>query len=152
VTNVRALTEEARRDGIEKLVVGAVIHRGDHVLILRRSEDDAFLPGIEELPSGGVEDGEDLLTALVRELSEEIGWTGRLTLDPAFVASFDYVSGSGRRTRQYTFAALYEGHEIRLSDEHRGHLWITAAGLDGSDLTAESVQTIREWAAFNPRS
>ena len=74
-----------------------------------------------------------------------------LTLDPAFAASFDYLSGSGRRARQYTFSARYEGHEIRLSDEHRAYRWITPNDLTDSDLTEESVQTIREWTAFSTR-
>ncbi|NED53759.1 NUDIX domain-containing protein, partial [Micromonospora aurantiaca] len=51
---------------------------GGRVLILRRSVDDPFMAGIEELPSGGVEPGEDLIAALGRELAEEIGWAGQL--------------------------------------------------------------------------
>lgn len=139
--------DEAARDGIEKLVAGAVVHRDGQVLILRRSETDPFLPGIEELPSGGVEDGEDVLTALARELAEEIGWDGPLRTDPGFVSSFDYNSGSGRRTRQYTFAVPYAGHEIRLSAEHTAYRWMGADVLAASDLTAETARTIRDWAA-----
>jgi 8-oxo-dGTP pyrophosphatase MutT (NUDIX family) len=139
------LAVEAARDGIDELVAGAVVHDDGRVLILRRSATDAFLPGIEELPSGGVEDGEDILTALARELTEEIGWTGPLTPDPGFVSSFDYVSGSGRRTRQYTFAVPYAGHEIRLSEEHTAYRWIGPADLTASGLTPETVRTIRDW-------
>jgi 8-oxo-dGTP diphosphatase len=138
--------DEAARDGIEKLVAGAVVHRDGQVLILRRSETDPFLPGIEELPSGGVEDGEDVLTALARELAEEIGWDRPLRTDTGFVSSFDYTSGSGRRTRQYTFAVPYAGHEIRLSAEHTGYRWMGADGLATSDLTTETARTIRDWA------
>jgi 8-oxo-dGTP diphosphatase len=151
MTDPRRLADQAERDGIERLVVGAVVHDGDRVLILRRSAEDDFLPGIEELPSGGVEDGEDLLAALARELAEEIGWTGPVDPDPVFVAWFDYVSGSGRRTRQYTFALPFGGHEIRLSAEHRGHRWITAAEPGRSGLTPESLRTIRVWTEFTGR-
>ncbi|WP_407659486.1 NUDIX domain-containing protein [Lipingzhangella rawalii] len=56
---------------------GAVIHNGVHVLILRRSGRDSFLPGIEELPSGEVEPGQDVVQVFARELAEEWDGTNR---------------------------------------------------------------------------
>jgi 8-oxo-dGTP diphosphatase len=141
------LRDEAARDGIAKLVVGAVVHFHGKVLILRRSPGDGFLPGIEELPSGGVEAGEDLIRALQRELAEEIGRTGPVTLDPGFVASFDYVSGSGRRARQLTFSIPHDGQPVILSEEHTGSRWIDPEGIGSSDVTRETAATIREWAS-----
>ncbi|MEV0402064.1 NUDIX domain-containing protein [Actinoallomurus sp. NPDC050550] len=143
--DLERLVDDARRDGVGKLVVGAVVHDGDRVLILRRSAADDFLPGIEELPSGGVEDGEDLLGALARELAEETGLSSMTGLDPGFVASFDYASGSGRRARQYTFALPYDGGPITLSAEHEACRWISRADLAASDLTEESARTLREF-------
>lgn len=70
-----SLTVAARSEGIEKHVVGAVVHHAGAVLLLTRSVNDTFLPGIEELPSGGVEDGETLAEALDRELLEEVGFS-----------------------------------------------------------------------------
>ncbi|MUN40529.1 NUDIX domain-containing protein [Actinomadura litoris] len=145
--DLRRLIADAERDGVQKLVVGAVVHRGGEILVLRRSGDDAFMPGIEELPSGGVEPGEDLLTALRRELGEEIGWTGPFVLDPGFVTNFDYVSGSGRKARQYTFGIAHYERPIILSAEHTGYRWLASADVDDSDLTDETAQTIRDWGA-----
>lgn len=146
MTHLEPLLDSAGREGIGKFVVGAVIHSAGQVLILRRSTSDSYLPGIEELPSGGVEPGEDLMTALARELGEEIGWMGPLSTDPGFVATFDYVTGSGRRARQYTFSVAYRGQSIALSAEHTSHRWIHPVEAGDSDLTVESAQTIREWA------
>lgn len=145
--DVLRLLDDADLDGIQKLVVGAVVHSGGQVLIVRRSNDDPFLAGIEELPSGGVEPGEDPLTALRRELAEEIGWSGPLTLDPGFVSHFDYVSGSGRKARQYTFGLAHDGRPISLSAEHTGYRWLTPEALDDSDVTDETARTVRDWAA-----
>lgn len=139
------LLADAQADGVEKSVVGAVVHRAGQVLILRRAEDD-FLPGIEELPSGGVDPGESLADALARELAEEIGWSGPLAIDPGFLASFDYTSGSGRRARQWTVAIDGSGQNIVLSDEHVGYRWIGPADVAASDLTPESIRVIGEWA------
>jgi 8-oxo-dGTP diphosphatase len=145
-TDPDRLARQAESDGIDKLVVGAIIHDHGRALILRRSAHDDFLPGIEELPSGGVEHGEDLRQALARELDEE---TGPRRLGPAlrYVDSFDYLTGSGRRARQFTFSLPYDGAPIHLSPEHTAHRWITPADFDHTDLTEESRRTLRTWAA-----
>ena len=143
---IEQLTGEAGRDAITKLVVGAIVHSGGQVLIVRRSDTDPFMPGIEELPSGGVDHGEDLLDALARELAEEIGWTGASRAGPAFAGTFDYLSGSGRKTRQFTFALAHDGTPITLSGEHTAHRWIDPADLNETGLTDETAQTIRNWA------
>ncbi|GAA4231268.1 pyrimidine (deoxy)nucleoside triphosphate diphosphatase [Actinomadura meridiana] len=145
--DIQQLHADADRDGITKLVVGAIVHTADRVLILRRSAEDTFMAGIEELPSGGVEPGENLLTALERELAEEIGWTGPLILDPGFVAHFDYISGSGRRARQHMFGVPHHARPIVLSNEHTAYRWLHPADLADSDVTDETAQAIRDWAA-----
>lgn len=147
MTGILQLLAEAESCGIQKLVVGAVVHHGGQILILRRSAGDDFLPGIEELPSGGVEEGESLLAALHRELAEEIGWTGPVTLDPGFVSKFDYLSGSGRRARQFTFGVPYNGGPIVLSEEHTSARWIEPKGAASADLSEETLQVVRDWAA-----
>ena len=53
-------------------VVAAVIRKGDTVLVDKRRAD-GLLGGLWEFPGGKVEQGEDLQTALVREIMEELG-------------------------------------------------------------------------------
>jgi 8-oxo-dGTP diphosphatase len=115
-----SLTVAARSEGIEKHVVGAVVHHAGAVLLLTRSVNDTFLPGIEELPSGGVEDGETLAQALDRELLEEVGFSAG-TVETGFLATFDYVSGSGRLTRQFTVSVPLNDRVVVLSDEHSAY-------------------------------
>ncbi|QVQ54034.1 NUDIX domain-containing protein [Spiractinospora alimapuensis] len=146
------LVGDAERDGVEKFVVGAVVHDVGRVLILRRSAVDDFLPGIEELPSGGVDPGEDLFQALARELGEEIGWHRPIALDAGFVACFDYTTGSGRRARQFTFSLAHDSSPITLSAEHTALRWITPAEVDDTDLTPESRQVITTWTHHVPHT
>ncbi|MBT2386583.1 NUDIX hydrolase [Streptomyces sp. ISL-11] len=115
------LTRAARRDGIAKTVVGAVIADGDgKVLLLHRTADD-YLGGLWELPSGGVDDGENLIEALRREVAEETGLT--VTAIGAYLGHFDYRSGSGRATRQFSFTATVTTGETVELTEHDAHLW-----------------------------
>lgn len=141
------LVARARTDGIERYSAGAIVHRGQgrEILLLRRRGDDTSHPGMESLPSGGVEPGEGLLDGLARELREEIGREpGALPLEP-FVTWFDYDSRSGVRKRQFTFALPHDGAAVVLSEEHTGYRWIPAEGYAGSDLTPQVKNAVREW-------
>jgi 8-oxo-dGTP diphosphatase len=150
VSDLQQLIDGAGHDGIDKLVVGAVVHHASRVLIVRRTSGD-FMSGIEELPSGGVEPDEDLLAALARELAEEVGWSGTLITDPGFVSHFDYVSASGRAARQFTFAVAAPDRKVTLSGEHTEYRWIDPAEAEHSDLTPESIRTIHRWAEHAAR-
>jgi len=54
-------------------VAAAVIERPDGCFLLGQRAPDTFYPGYWEFPGGKVEPGETPLTALVRELHEELG-------------------------------------------------------------------------------
>lgn len=136
------LTTQAANDGVQQLVVGAIVQANDRVLLLKRPSDD-FLGGIYELPSGKVEGEEKLDAALIREVAEETGLT--VTDIVAYLGSFDYTSGSGKKSRQFNFAAHVEKSEpVRLT-EHDSYLW---ASLDEqppvTDAVKKIVQTYRE--------
>src|SRR5438552_169389 len=83
------------KDGASRVTVGAILRRrqatGPEVLVLRRVPHDEY-GGIEELPSGGVEPGETLGDAIVRETLEETG----IALAGAGFYQFDFVYPSGR--------------------------------------------------------
>lgn len=114
------LTAEAERDGIQQLVVGAVVEHDGRILLLRRPEDD-FMGGIWELPSGKVEPGENLDQALAREIEEETGL--QVTGIGRYLDRFDYRSGSGKHSRQFNFVVECAAPEpIRLT-EHDSYTW-----------------------------
>jgi 8-oxo-dGTP pyrophosphatase MutT (NUDIX family) len=146
-----SLVDDARLEGIEKFVVGAVIHHDGLVLIVTRSASDDFLPGIEELPSGGVERDETLAEGLDRELLEEVGLRAH-PMDSGFIACFDYTSGSGRPTRQLTVSVPLMGRRIELSEEHSAHRWIRCSDLDHASVTAETKTVLHKWFAWASRS
>ncbi|GAA0400873.1 NUDIX hydrolase [Streptomyces luteireticuli] len=140
------LARAAERDGIAKTVVGAVIADGDgKVLLLRRSADD-YLGGLWELPSGGVDDGEDLAEALRREVAEETGLMVSAVGD--YLGYFDYRSGSGRATRQFNFTVAVTGEAIKLT-EHDAHRWADSAQHHRTSTAVRAV--LDAWRAGTAR-
>ncbi len=117
---VERLTTEAANDGIQQLVVGAVVHHEGKVLLLQRPEDD-FMGGIWELPSGKVEAGESLDQALIREVAEETALD--VTALRTYLGSFDYRSGSGRASRQFNFAVDVKNPDSVQLQEHDAYTW-----------------------------
>lgn len=114
------LNVEAERDGVQQLVVGAVVQHDGKVLLLQRPEDD-FMGGIFELPSGKVEAGEALDAALKREVKEESGLDVAAIRD--YLGSFDYTSGSGKKSRQFNFAVDVTAPEPIELQEHDAYTW-----------------------------
>lgn len=118
---IEQLTAEAEADGVQQLVVGAVVQRDDKVLLLQRPEDD-FMGGIFELPSGKVEAGEQLDAALIREVKEETGLDVSRIFD--YLGFFDYTSGSGKKSRQFNFAVDVITPELITLQEHDAYQWM----------------------------
>ncbi len=132
------LIEEAKKQGINRYVVGAVIMKDSKVLLLQRPKDD-FMGGIFELPSGKVEDGEDLGTALHREVEEETGL--KIKEIKKYLDHFDYESKSGKKTRQFSFVVtMEEPFEIKL-EEHDSYVWASKDELQEYPVT-DSVKQI----------
>lgn len=117
---IEQLTTGATNDGVQQLVVGAVVQHDGKVLLLQRPEHD-FMGGIWELPSGKVEPGESLDQALIREVEEETGLS--VTALRTYLGSFDYQSGSGKKSRQFNFAVNVDSSEPVKLQEHDAYTW-----------------------------
>lgn len=142
--NYAYLLEKGKIDGIEKNVVGAIITNEDgKILIMSRKSDD-FMGGIDELPSGNMEQGEDIISALTREVKEETNCDISEVL--YYIGSFDYKSGSGKKARQYNFAISVVHTDDIVLTEHDACLWQTAEEiLDNPKITNEVKETIKKY-------
>ena len=133
----RKLQTVGESEGVEKFVVGGVVAnpRGD-VLILRRTLSEAFLPGLQEIPSGNLEQGEGLLEGLKREVWEETGL--KITQVEAYFGHFDYMSESNKRARQFNFSV--QTHQLAPivlnAAEHDAYEWMRPAQLEASKCSA----------------
>src|SRR5208282_961985 len=99
------------------LAVSAAIFRDGKVLIVRRARPPAH--GLYTLPGGGVELGETLEEAVVREVREETA----LAVEPVALAGYRQAIGrdaEGRIERHFVilpFAARWIAGEVALNEE-----------------------------------
>lgn len=99
-------------------VVGAVIVRDGYVYCVQRGPDGS-LPGMWEFPGGKVETGEDEVSALAREIQEELLCEVRVG-PKVTTTAHDYDFGTVRLTTYY--CDLIAG-EPSLT-EHAAELWL----------------------------
>jgi ADP-ribose pyrophosphatase YjhB (NUDIX family) len=117
------------------LAVSAAIFRAGKVLIVRRGR--APSKGVYTLPGGGVELGESLEQAVIREVHEETA----LDIEPVELVGFRQViarDDAGRIERHIVilpFAARYIGGELTLNEELAEADWRDPSALAGLQTT-----------------
>ena len=120
------------------LAVSAAIFRDfrdGRVLIVRRARPPAH--GLYTLPGGGVELGETLQQAVIREIAEETG----LAIEPVVLAGYREAivrDGAGRIERHFVilpFAARLIGGELALNEELAEARWLKPSELSALSTT-----------------
>jgi 8-oxo-dGTP diphosphatase len=124
------------------LAVSAAIIRDRKVLIVRRARSPAA--GLYTLPGGGVELGETLRDAVVREVREETA----LVVEPVALTGYREAiarDDEGRIERHFVilpFAARWIAGEPVLSDELAEAVWLDPAAITGLDTTAGLAEVV----------
>ncbi len=144
---LKNIIEKAKAEGIIKNVVGAVImNENNEVLILERKKDD-FMGGIDELPSGNLEIGETILDGMLREVKEETNLDVKNIVK--YINSFDYVSGSGKKARQYNFLVEVNSIENIMLTEHDSYKWQSIEEAIKNEKITDEVKFVLEIVNFN---
>jgi 8-oxo-dGTP diphosphatase len=124
------------------LAVSAAIFRNGRVLIVRRARPPAH--GLYTLPGGGVELGETLEEAVIREVREETA----LEVEPVALAGYRQAIGrdaKGDVERHFVilpFAARWVGGEIALNEELAEAHWLLPSELAGLTTTEGLAQIV----------
>ena len=117
------------------LAVSAAVFRDGRVLIVRRARPPAH--GLYTLPGGGVELGETLEQAVVREIREETA----LEIEPVALVGFRQAiarDAAGRVERHFVilpFAARFISGEISLNEELAAADWLAPEAIAGLKTT-----------------
>lgn len=105
------------------VAVAALITRGDRILAMRRAQANEAGPGLWETLSGRVEQGEEPLAAVQREIDEECGL--EVEIDPRPVEAYA-ATRKGEPMIVVLYRARYVAGEARLSHEHDDFAWLSA--------------------------
>jgi ADP-ribose pyrophosphatase YjhB (NUDIX family) len=145
---VRALSQ-LRAGGLRQPCADAsaiVLEGEDRVLLARRASDPGA--GLWDLLGGFIEEGEEPLAALVREVGEETS----LRVEPGeYLGGYpDRYGDEGIFTLNLYWLARITGGELSLDEEElREVAWFRAEELPGPAefAFANTVQALREWRA-----
>lgn len=124
------------------LAVSAAIFRDGKVLIVRRARPPAH--GLYTLPGGGVELGETLEEAVVREVREETC----LDVEPVALAGYRQAiarDAAGLIERHFVilpFAARWIAGDILLNEELAEAQWLELSELSGLQTTDGLAQIV----------
>lgn len=108
------------------------------MLALRRSETDPSRPLTWDLPGGNIEEGEDLVENLKREIFEEVG------IEVENISILGALSGTSKKGEyaiQIAYIATVDNPEIKLSYEHDQYKWVTKEEF----FELESTQKIKKF-------
>jgi 8-oxo-dGTP diphosphatase len=129
------------------LAVSAAIFREGRVLIVRRARPPAH--GIYTLPGGGVELGETLEEAVIREVREETA----LEIKPVALAGYRQAiarDAKGDVERHFVilpFAARWIAGEVSLNEELAEAHWLFPREMAGLTTTEGLAQIVAAAAA-----
>lgn len=107
-----------------KIVValkGVIVNEGK-VLIVQRAKGDEIGGGTWECVGGKIEFGEDLETALLREIKEEVGMA--VTIEKILYAT-TFKTDPTRQVVILTYLCSSNSKEVTLSKEHSNYKWVT---------------------------
>jgi 8-oxo-dGTP diphosphatase len=141
----------AKRQTQIYLAAAVVLHRG-HVLVVRRSQNEGFLPGVWGIPCGKLDNGEKPDHAVLRELQEETGLSGTVI---SHVGSLSFTSKfKGRPVVNVQDNFLVEpkiaGQEqfpqVDLPEEDQKSRWVPAGKIEdsGLELDEHNLAAIRQ--------
>lgn len=129
-----------RAGGVDR-VVGALLRRGDRVLLVHRSPARRWYPDVWDVPGGHVEPGEDAASALARELREELGIDADVSGEPfARVRAADFVM-------DVRVLDAWRGEPVNAApEEHDAIAWMAADDLAGLRLAPGVLALVRQVA------
>jgi 8-oxo-dGTP diphosphatase len=126
-----------------RVVVAAVIERGDRRLLLGQRRKNDSSPLKWEFPGGKVRDGEEAEAALARELREELGVTLTKCVEIGRVRH-QYAAAAEELEIRFFAAALADGEARPLCFEQIA--WVLPKELGRYDFLAANARLVADLA------
>lgn len=124
---------------------GFIVKKGKFLLV-KRSDNDSFLPGDWEIPGGKLEFGEQAEDGAKREILEETGLDVKIEY---LLASWEYegILNDTQYVQLDFLCTPTDDSEVKLSEEHSDFKWITFDDLDKYEMTPEMKKELLKIAS-----
>lgn len=129
---------------IMKLSVKAMIFFDGAVLLLQKKDKEGLHPW--EFPGGGVQPGEDLEQALLREVTEETGLSIRII---SLGSTWVYRRSPTQQLDGVVFIAETATDKVTLSDEHLDFRWVKPADFCSYRLQESLQEALQHMKDFD---
>ncbi|MCL5267135.1 MAG: NUDIX pyrophosphatase [Bacteroidetes bacterium] len=93
-------------------------------LVLQRSDRDQIYPGLWQIVSGGIEQGEKAYEAALREIEEEIGMPPTRIFNTPLTNTFYFHTNDSVNVSPVFAAEVGPAAVVRLSPEHKQFRWL----------------------------
>ncbi len=127
------------------IVYGFVQNDENKVLLIQRAQHDS-LPGIWELPGGGLDFGEDPKVGTKREILEECGIDVEVLHPFAIHSYFSKKENGEKHAIRIAFLCKMEHkQQITLSKDHTDFMWVDIHALPPISLSDFFKKTIEQF-------
>ena len=99
-----------------------IVNDSNELLLVKRSNDDDYKPGVWELPGGKVDIAEDPNKAIIRETKEETGLAIKV-VSPLNIQHFKIEKEKFWIT-MIIYLCKSKGKKVKLSGEHSEYKWV----------------------------
>lgn len=106
------------------------------VLLLKRAENDPWMPGKWSLPGGGKNPDETLLQAAIREVKEETG----LDLHPD---NLNFLESISKQQDHAFFLGKNPVGSVRLDSENSEYIWMHPRDLESVDCVPDLIDVLK---------
>jgi len=131
------------------IVVGLVWKENNELLLCKMKPNRGVFPGQWGFPGGGIEPGEPMLEALIRELREELGIEVR-DIKPAFFKDglYEKLLPDGDKQAVYMIFLIFhcqaQNEFIELNEEFSEYCWVGESEVYDLDLNPETIDTLQK--------
>lgn len=135
----------------QRVIVCPIIENNGEILLCKMADDRGVFPGQWALSGGGMEPGENLEEALLREIGEELGEALRITHIKPWTFSDDvrvktYADGS--KEEIYMIYLLFDcvsaNRTVTFNEEFQEIAWVNPADLHKYDLNEATKHTFSQ--------